>query len=68
MRSKKYQCKYQCKYLNYFSIKTLKEFFSIVECVLLLKDNRIALGFLDGQIQILLRAQAKHSRIMSIRQ
>ena len=52
MRSKKYQCKYQCKYLNYFSIKTLKEFFSIVECVLLLKDNRIALGFLDGQIQI----------------
>ena len=52
MGSKKYQCKYQWKYLNYFSIKTLKEFFSIVECVLLLKDNRIALGFLDGQIQI----------------
>ena len=52
MGSKKYRCKYQCKYLNYFSIKTLKEFFSIVECVLLLKDNRIALGFLDGQIQI----------------
>ena len=52
MGSKKYQCKYQWKYLNYFSIKTLKEFFSLVECVLLLKDNRIALGFLDGQIQI----------------
>ena len=52
MGSKKYQCKYQFKYLNYFSIKTLKEFFSLVECVLLLKDNRIALGFLDGQIQI----------------